>query len=62
MDSMKGLFPVAILISGGGTTLRNLIQLRDRGALLVDFRLVVSSKKEAGGLKFAEAASIPMRP
>ncbi len=59
MDSMKGLFPVAILISGGGTTLRNLIELRDRGTLMVDFRLVVSSKKEAGGLKFAEAASIP---
>ena len=56
---MKGLFPVAILISGGGTTLRNLIELRDRGTLMVDFRLVVSSKKEAGGLKFAEAASIP---
>ena len=59
MDSMKGLFPVAILISGGGTTLRNLIELRDRGTLMVDFRLVVSSKKEASGLKFAEAASIP---
>ena len=59
MDSMKGPLPVAVLISGSGTTLRNLIQLRDRGALLVDFRLVVSSKKEAGGLKFAEAASIP---
>ena len=59
MDSMTGLYPVAILISGSGTTLRNLIELRDRGTLRVDFRLVVSSKKEAGGLKFAEAASIP---
>ncbi len=56
---MKGLLPVAVLISGSGTTLRNLIELRDRGTLRVDFRLVVSSKKEAGGLKFAEAASIP---
>lgn len=59
MDSIKGPYPVAVLISGSGTTLRNLIELRDRGTLRVDFRLVVSSKKEAGGLKFAEAASIP---
>ena len=59
MDSMKGPYPVAVLISGSGTTLKNLIELRDRGTLRVDFRLVVSSKKEAGGLRFAEAASIP---
>ena len=59
MDSMKGPTPVAVLISGSGTTLKNLIALRDRGTLRVDFRLVVSSKKEAGGLRFAEAASIP---
>ncbi len=51
--------PIAVLISGGGTTLKNLIELRDRGELAVDFRLVVSSKKDAGGLAFAEAASIP---
>lgn len=59
MDSIKGPTPVAVLISGSGTTLKNLIALRDRGTLRVDFRLVVSSKKEAGGLRFAEAASIP---
>ena len=59
MDSIGRPLPIAVLISGGGTTLRNLIELRDRGALPVDFRLVVSSKKDAGGLKFAEAASIP---
>lgn len=59
MDSINRPLPIAVLISGGGTTLRNLIELRDRGALPVDFRLVVSSKKDAGGLKFAEAASIP---
>jgi len=59
MDSINRPLPIAVLISGGGTTLRNLIELRDRGALPVDFRLVVSSKKDAGGLKIAEAASIP---
>ena len=59
MDSINRPLPIAVLISGGGTTLRNLIELRDRGALPVDFRLVVSSKKDAGGLEIAEAASIP---
>ena len=59
MDSINRPLPIAVLISGGGTTLRNLIELRARGALPVDFRLVVSSKKDAGGLKIAEAASIP---
>ena len=59
MDSINGPLPIAVLISGSGTTLRNLIELRDCGVLSVDFRLVVSSKKDAGGLKFAEAASIP---
>ena len=56
---MPGFFPIAVLISGSGSTLRNLIEQRDRGMLPVEFRLVVSSKKEAGGLKYAEAASIP---
>lgn len=56
---MHGQLPIAVLISGGGTTLRNLIELRDRGMLPVDFRLVVSSKSQAGGLQYAEAAMIP---
>ena len=56
---MHGQLPIAVLISGGGTTLRNLIELRDRGMLPVDFRLVVSSKSQAGGLHYAEAAMIP---
>ena len=51
--------PIAVLISGGGTTLKNLIELRDRGELAVDFRLVVSSKKDVGGLAIAAEASIP---
>ena len=59
MPIMQTPIPIAVLISGGGTTLKNLIELRDRGELEVDFRLVVSSRKEAGGLAFAEAASIP---
>ena len=57
---MQEHLPIAVLISGGGTTLRNLIELQVRGMLPVDFRLVVSSKSQAGGLKYAEAAAIPV--
>ena len=59
MHSKQGLFPIAVLISGGGTTLRNLIELRDRGELPIDIRLVVSSTKEAVGIGIAMGASIP---
>ncbi len=58
VSSMHGQLPIAVLISGGGTTLRNLIELRERGMLPVDFRLVLSSKSQAGGLKYAESAKI----
>ncbi|MCA9200340.1 MAG: phosphoribosylglycinamide formyltransferase [Planctomycetales bacterium] len=51
--------PIAVLISGGGTTLKNLIQCHSAGKLDVDFRLVISSSEQAGGLAFASEASIP---
>lgn len=58
VDSMNQPLPIAVLISGGGTTLRNLIALRDRGELPVDIRLVISSNPAAKGLEFAKAAVI----
>src|SRR5688572_21915417 len=51
--------PIAVLISGGGTTLRNLLAKHDAGELPVDFRLVISSNPAAKGLEFAKAAGIP---
>lgn len=53
--------PIAVLISGGGTTLRNLIDQQRAGTLPVDFRLVISSRKDARGLDFASQAGIPTR-
>jgi len=50
---------VAVLISGGGTTLLNLIKRIDAGELPVDIRLVISSSPKAGGLRHAETAGIP---
>ncbi len=51
--------PIAVFISGGGTTLRNLLQEWRAGQLPVEFRLVVSSNPRAGGLEFAREAGIP---
>jgi phosphoribosylglycinamide formyltransferase-1 len=56
---MAKLLPIAVLISGGGTTLRNLIFHRDEGLLPVDFRIVISSREDAGGLRFAADSNIP---
>jgi len=50
---------IAVLISGGGTTLRNLIQRIEAGTLDAEILLVVSSTSKAGGLQFAEQAKIP---
>ncbi|MCE5268239.1 MAG: phosphoribosylglycinamide formyltransferase, partial [Planctomycetaceae bacterium] len=52
-------FRIAVLISGGGTTLRNLIEKIAAGRLPVEIRLVVSSSPTAGGLRFAADAGIP---
>ena len=51
--------PIAVLISGGGTTLRNLIERQQREALPIDIRLVISSSPTAKGLQFAADANIP---
>ena len=53
------LFNVAVLISGGGTTLKNLIEQISTGQLNVAISLVISSNHQAGGLKFAREAGIP---
>lgn len=55
------LLPIAVLISGGGTTLKNLIDRKAQNTLAVDFRLVVSSNPKAKGLEYAQEASIPAR-
>lgn len=51
--------PIAVLISGGGTTLKNLLDKREAGQCPVDIRLVISGKASAGGLQHAQQANIP---
>ncbi len=50
---------MAVLISGGGTTLRNLIETKKRGELQAEIAVVIASQPQAGGLKFADTANIP---
>ncbi len=50
--------PIAVLISGGGTTLRNLIEKVNAGTLPVDIRLVVASAPACLGLEYAAQAGI----
>jgi phosphoribosylglycinamide formyltransferase-1 len=50
---------IVVLISGGGTTLQNLIRYMDAGRLSVEIPLVISSSPRAGGLRLAEGAGIP---
>jgi phosphoribosylglycinamide formyltransferase-1 len=51
--------PIAVLISGGGKTLRNLIERMRAGTLPIEIRLVISSNPQARGLAFAAEANIP---
>ncbi len=55
-------FRIAVLISGGGTTLRNLIQKKAAGLLEgIEIVLVISSNPAAGGIQYAQQAGIPLR-
>ena len=50
--------PIAVLISGGGRSLKNLIERIAGGDLDAEIRLVIASKPSAGGLRFACDAGI----
>ena len=59
--NLSGKIPLklAVFISGGGTTLRNLIAKIDAGALPAQICVVVSSNPQAKGLEIAASAGIP---
>jgi len=61
MSSHSSIEPLslAVLISGGGTTLRNLIEHIADGRLDAMIQLVVSSNPTAAGLQLARDANIP---
>ncbi|MCE9606743.1 MAG: phosphoribosylglycinamide formyltransferase [Planctomycetia bacterium] len=57
-DLSKKTLRVAVLISGGGTTLRNILAQVETAALPVEVVAVISSAPRARGLEYARAAGI----
>jgi len=53
-------FPIAVLISGSGTTLQNLIDRRSQGALPIRIVQVISSKPAVLGVEKAASAGLPV--
>lgn len=57
---MASRLSITVLISGGGTTLRNLLDLQNRGALDATIKQVISSRADATGNQYAVDANIPL--
>ncbi len=55
---MRKRLRIAVLLSGGGTTLQNLLRCRDAGDLEADIGLVISSRPGVRGLGIARDAGI----
>lgn len=56
-----GRFRLAVMISGGGTSLQNLIdRIRDGRLPGVEIAVVISSRSEVAGVARAEAAGLPV--
>lgn len=53
---------VAVLLSGGGTSLENLCEQIDAGAVPAEIACVIASRTQAGGLERARRRGIPVHP
>ena len=51
---------LAVLISGQGRTLKNLLDVIDRGELDATVDIVIASKKDCKGLQYADQKKIPI--
>lgn len=58
-DALQRPVRLAVLLSGGGTTLQNFIDRIADGRLAAEIVLVLASRADAGGLQRARAAGIP---
>lgn len=54
-------FPIAVLVSGGGTTLQNLIDVIAAGKLPARIVQVISSRRDAIGIERARRAGLPVQ-
>ncbi len=60
MDPAKPPLKMAVLISGTGRTLKNLLDLIDAGQLHARVVLVLANTRKARGLEFGQQAGIPV--
>jgi len=58
---MKPPVRLVVLVSGGGTTLQNLIDRTTEGRLMAQIVGVIASRTDSGGIRRAEAAGIPVK-
>lgn len=58
VDSDQRRFRIAVLLSGTGRTLENLLACRERGELDVDIPVVISSRPDVRGVEVAQQAGI----
>ncbi|MGY8766815.1 MAG: phosphoribosylglycinamide formyltransferase [Pirellulales bacterium] len=59
IHSAENRLKVAVMISGGGTTLKNLLATIARDQLWIEVVSVISSSAKASGIRYAEEAGIP---
>ncbi len=59
LHSPTNMFSISVLISGGGTTLKNLIAVQNSGTANWKISSVISNNPGVKGLAFAEAEGIP---
>ncbi|MEO0532133.1 MAG: formyltransferase family protein, partial [Planctomycetota bacterium] len=59
LNGSEGSLKIAVLISGGGRTLKNFLELTAADQLPVEIALVIASSAKAGGLRHAEEAGVP---
>jgi phosphoribosylglycinamide formyltransferase 1 len=52
--------PIAVLLSGSGTTLQNLIDAKSSGALPVQIAQVIAGKPDVMGIERAQRAGLPV--
>eukprot|EP00746_Dinoflagellata_sp_MGD_P163237 gnl/MRDRNA2_/MRDRNA2_91168_c0_seq1.p1 gnl/MRDRNA2_/MRDRNA2_91168_c0~~gnl/MRDRNA2_/MRDRNA2_91168_c0_seq1.p1 ORF type:complete len:261 (+),score=52.29 gnl/MRDRNA2_/MRDRNA2_91168_c0_seq1:95-877(+) len=57
MDKIR----IVVLLSGGGTTMQNIMEKTDQGYLNTEIALVISSKEGVKGLERAKARNIPTK-
>ena len=60
-SKLKKRISLAVLISGTGRTLKNLLERIEAGTLAADIRMVIASTPQAKGLQYAEQSNIPIQ-